>query len=89
MTPKSEALNPESKGGLGYDDIDLFGRLRSLTIIKGLDLPTKVKPQTLNPEYDDSPSSMTLTSPQMLALEHMKIHDLATDPKPSTLNLKP
>jgi len=32
-----------SEGGLGYDDIDLFGRLRSLTIIKGLDLPTKTK----------------------------------------------
>jgi glutaredoxin 2 len=44
----SEILNPESKGGLGYDDIDLFGRLRSLTIIKGLDLPTKVNPPTLS-----------------------------------------
>lgn len=31
-----------SENGLGYDDIDLFGRLRSLTIIKGLEIPAKV-----------------------------------------------
>jgi hypothetical protein len=31
-----------SGGGLSYDDVDLFGRLRSLTIIKGLALPDTV-----------------------------------------------
>mmetsp|Transcript_34616 Transcript_34616/g.67804 ORF Transcript_34616/g.67804 Transcript_34616/m.67804 type:complete len:315 (+) Transcript_34616:24-968(+) len=32
-----------SEGGLGYDDIELFARLRSLTIIKGLNLGAKTK----------------------------------------------
>ena len=37
-------VSPEhcSAGGLGYDDVDLFGRLRSLTIVKGLELPPQV-----------------------------------------------
>jgi glutaredoxin 2 len=30
-------------GGLSYDDIDLFGKLRGLTVIKGLVLPPKLK----------------------------------------------
>ena len=29
--------------GLSYDDIDLWARLRSLTVIKGLELPPKVR----------------------------------------------
>lgn len=32
-----------SEGGLGYDDIELFGRLRSLTIIKGLEMGPKLR----------------------------------------------
>ncbi len=31
-----------SGGGLSYDDVDLFGRLRSLTIVRGLTLPDTV-----------------------------------------------
>jgi hypothetical protein len=34
-----------SGGGLSYDDVDLFGRLRSLTIIRGLPLPDTVRDQ--------------------------------------------
>eukprot|EP00288_Rhodomonas_lens_P014289 CAMPEP_0177716138 /NCGR_PEP_ID=MMETSP0484_2-20121128/14360_1 /TAXON_ID=354590 /ORGANISM="Rhodomonas lens, Strain RHODO" /LENGTH=309 /DNA_ID=CAMNT_0019228169 /DNA_START=21 /DNA_END=950 /DNA_ORIENTATION=+ len=41
-----EALifSPEhcSEGGLSYDDIDLFARLRSITIIRGIVMPPKV-----------------------------------------------
>lgn len=29
--------------GLSYDDVDLFARLRSLTVIKGLAIPPKVR----------------------------------------------
>jgi Glutaredoxin 2, C terminal domain len=29
-------------GGLSYDDIDLFSRLRSVTIVKGVKWPTKL-----------------------------------------------
>jgi len=29
--------------GLSYDDIDLWARLRSLTVIKGVELPPKVR----------------------------------------------
>lgn len=32
-----------SPGGLSYDDIDLFARLRSITIIKGVIWPTKLR----------------------------------------------
>jgi glutaredoxin 2 len=32
-----------TEGGLSLDDIELFARLRSLTIVKGLDLPTKMR----------------------------------------------
>jgi glutaredoxin 2 len=32
-----------SPGGLGYDDIDLFSRLRSITIIRGVIWPTKLR----------------------------------------------
>eukprot|EP00291_Cryptomonas_curvata_P010421 CAMPEP_0172201790 /NCGR_PEP_ID=MMETSP1050-20130122/30230_1 /TAXON_ID=233186 /ORGANISM="Cryptomonas curvata, Strain CCAP979/52" /LENGTH=216 /DNA_ID=CAMNT_0012879545 /DNA_START=258 /DNA_END=905 /DNA_ORIENTATION=+ len=32
-----------SEGGLSYDDVDLFGRLRSLTIVRGLPLPDTVR----------------------------------------------
>jgi glutaredoxin 2 len=29
-------------GGLSYDDIDLFSRLRSITIVKGVKWPSKL-----------------------------------------------
>jgi glutaredoxin 2 len=32
-----------SEGGLSYDDIDLWARLRSITIIKGVQWPTKLR----------------------------------------------
>lgn len=32
-----------SEGGLSYDDVDLFPKVRSMTIIKGLDLPHKLR----------------------------------------------
>ena len=32
-----------TEGGVSYDDIDLWARLRSLTIIKGVELPPKVR----------------------------------------------
>lgn len=32
-----------SEGGFSYDDIDLFARVRALTIIKGLQLPEKLR----------------------------------------------
>ena len=32
-----------TEGGLSYDDIDLWARLRSLTIIKGLKWPEKLR----------------------------------------------
>lgn len=32
-----------SEGGLSYDDVDLFPRVRSMTIIKGLKLPHKLR----------------------------------------------
>ena len=32
-----------SPGGLSYDDIDLFSRLRSITIIRGVEWPTKLR----------------------------------------------
>ena len=35
-----------SGGGLSYDDVDLFGRLRSLTIVRGLPLPDTVRAVT-------------------------------------------
>ena len=40
-----------SPHGLSYDDIDLFARLRSITIIKGIVMPPKVsKPESGNPK---------------------------------------
>jgi glutaredoxin 2 len=32
-----------SPGGLSYDDVDLFARLRSVTIVKGVQWPTKLR----------------------------------------------
>lgn len=32
-----------TEGGVGYDDIDLFGKVRGLTVIKGLVLPPRLK----------------------------------------------
>lgn len=32
-----------SEGGLSLDDVDLFSRLRSITIIKGVEWPTKLR----------------------------------------------
>ena len=32
-----------SEGGLSYDDIDLWSRLRSITIVKGVQWPTKLR----------------------------------------------
>jgi len=32
-----------TEGGLSYDDIDLWARLRSLTVIKGIEYPPKVR----------------------------------------------
>jgi len=32
-----------SPGGLSYDDIDLFSRLRSVTIIKDVEWPTQLR----------------------------------------------
>eukprot|EP00177_Eucheuma_denticulatum_P006904 GFKZ01012561.1.p1 GENE.GFKZ01012561.1~~GFKZ01012561.1.p1 ORF type:complete len:309 (+),score=34.01 GFKZ01012561.1:98-928(+) len=32
-----------SEGGFSYDDIDLFARVRAMTIIKGLELPPKLR----------------------------------------------
>jgi glutaredoxin 2 len=32
-----------SEGGISYDDIDLWSRLRSITIIKGVQWPTKLR----------------------------------------------
>jgi len=32
-----------TEGGLSYDDIDLWARLRSLTVIKGIEYPSKVR----------------------------------------------
>ena len=34
-----------TEGGLSYDDIDLWSRLRSLTVIKGLEYPPKARPR--------------------------------------------
>jgi len=31
-----------SPHGVSYDDVDLFARLRSITIIKGIQMPPKV-----------------------------------------------
>ncbi len=38
-----------SGGGLSYDDVDLFGRLRSLTIVRGLALPDTVRKSLVKP----------------------------------------
>lgn len=32
-----------TEGGLSYDDVDLFPRLRAMTIIKGLQLPDRIR----------------------------------------------
>ena len=32
-----------TEGGLSYDDIDFFGKTRGLTVIKGLEIPPKLK----------------------------------------------
>jgi len=32
-----------TEGGFSYDDVDLWARLRSLTLIKGIELPPKTK----------------------------------------------
>lgn len=32
-----------TEGGVGFDDVDLFPRIRSMTIVKGLELPQKVR----------------------------------------------
>jgi glutaredoxin 2 len=32
-----------TEGGLSYDDIDLWARLRSMTVIKGIEYPPKVR----------------------------------------------
>eukprot|EP00966_Prymnesium_polylepis_P107653 2492506-Prymnesium_polylepis.1 len=32
-----------TEGGLSYDDIDLWARLRSITVIKGLVIPPKIR----------------------------------------------
>merc|ERR1712087_929650 len=32
-----------SEGGLSYDDIDLWSRLRSITIVKGVEWPSKLR----------------------------------------------
>jgi len=32
-----------TEGGLSYDDIDLWARLRSMTLIKGLEIPPKIR----------------------------------------------
>lgn len=32
-----------SEGGISYDDIELWPRLRALTMIKGVELPPKLK----------------------------------------------
>lgn len=39
MLHSSHSVNAE----LSYDDLDLFGRLRSLTLVKGIEWPTKVR----------------------------------------------
>ena len=41
-----------SEGGLSLDDVDLFSRLRSITIIKGVEWPTKLR------SYMDSMSAL-------------------------------
>jgi glutaredoxin 2 len=32
-----------TEGGLSYDDIDLWSRLRGVTLVKGLEIPPKVR----------------------------------------------
>ncbi|GMF43807.1 unnamed protein product [Phytophthora fragariaefolia] len=39
MFHSSHSINEE----LSYDDLDLFGRLRALTLVKGIEWPTKVR----------------------------------------------
>jgi glutaredoxin 2 len=39
MLHSSQSVNAE----LSYDDLDLFGRLRSLTLVKGIEWPVKVR----------------------------------------------
>jgi hypothetical protein len=43
LEPLIHSAEACAEGGLSYDDIDLFARLRSVTIVKGLTLPAKVK----------------------------------------------
>lgn len=43
LEPLIHSAEACAEGGLSYDDIDLFARLRSVTIVKGLTLPPKVK----------------------------------------------
>mmetsp|Transcript_38 Transcript_38/g.55 ORF Transcript_38/g.55 Transcript_38/m.55 type:complete len:274 (-) Transcript_38:183-1004(-) len=43
LEPLIHCPNCVTEGGLSLDDIDLFSRLRSITIIKGVDLPPGVR----------------------------------------------
>lgn len=50
LSEKLKALDPlihspecVTAGGLSFDDIDLFGKTRGLTVIKGLVIPPKLK----------------------------------------------
>lgn len=50
LSKKLEELDPlihspdaVTEGGVSYDDIDLFGKTRGLTVIKGLVLPPRLK----------------------------------------------
>jgi len=43
LEPMIHSAEHCSPHGLSYDDIDLYARLRSITIIKGIEMPPKVK----------------------------------------------
>ena len=43
LTPPTPPDPPWCSIGVSYDDIDLWARLRSLTVIKGVVLPPKVR----------------------------------------------
>lgn len=43
LDPLIHAPDCVTAGGVSYDDIDLFGKTRGLTVVKGLVVPPKLK----------------------------------------------
>jgi len=43
LDPLIHCAECATEGGFSYDDVDLWARLRSLTLIKGIALPAKTK----------------------------------------------